>query len=291
MEKNNKVLIIGSRTDPVIRFFARSIAPRIQRKNFFYFVDHDQFGKGVQLDDKKWTLPSGHQIAHNQVAGVWNRMVSTRGSENNIVSQMEIFSSYLMNDIYHNVLNRPNDGMSNYAKLYQLDLLELKRLRRVESVMFANGAMCMPARAASHIYKSASGVRSVVREVIKSDRHRWVREPVLFQPNIIGINIRVHVIGSRAIACICDSEAIDYRYANAVKLKRLNLPKWLEKECIHISQQLRLVFAGIDLIQRDNQFFLLEVNPAPGYAFFDLDASISNALADFFINTSEMSSH
>jgi len=291
MKKTNKVLVIGSRLDPVIRFFARSIASRIQKKHFFYFVDHEEFGEDIHLDDEKWTLPSGRQIPHEQVVGVWNRMVNTRGSKNNIISQMETFSAYLMNNVYQNVLNRPLDGMSNYAKLYQLDLLKLKRLNKVDSVMFANCMMSTPTQTVSNIYKSASGFRSVVREVLNSDKHRWVREPVLFQTNIRGTNIRVHVIGSKAIACICDSAAIDYRYAKAVKLERFDLPKWLEKECIHISQQLGLIFAGIDLIQCNDQFFLLEVNPAPGYAFFDIDASISNAIVDFFLDAACMTSH
>ena len=132
------------------------------------------------------------------------------------------------------------------------------------------------------IYKSISGVRSIVKRVTKQDRKRWVREPVLFQELIQGNNIRVHVIKDIVIACCCMARDIDYRYAKAMRIERVKLPLWLELECIDVARQLGFEFTGIDLILRNGEYFILEVNPAPGYAYFDIDLCISRALYKYF---------
>ena len=64
---------------------------------------------------------------------------------------------------------------------------------------------------------------------------------------------------------------------------RFDLPDWLEKECVNISQQLQIPFSGIDLIKKKQSYYLLEVNPAPGYAYFDIDGSISRALHEYYM--------
>jgi hypothetical protein len=68
----------------------------------------------------------------------------------------------------------------------------------------------------SVIYKSASGVRSIVRRVEQEDlprleRIRWC--PTQFQRHVPGTDIRVHVVGRSVFAATIVSDATDYRYA------------------------------------------------------------------------------
>ena len=191
---------------------------------------------------------------------------------------VEIYAIYLMDEVYDAVLNRPKAGMSNFSKPYQIEKLYLKRLKIVEGYILAGSRLCDRVSGRDMIYKSVSAVRSIVKRVEKRDYYRWIKEPVLFQDLLVGKNIRVHVIGSSVIACHCEAMEVDYRYAKSVKIKRIELPEWLKKECIDVTKQLEFEFSGIDLIKRGTDYYILEVNPAPGYGYFDVDLCISKTL-------------
>lgn len=271
------IVVIGSRTDKVIHFFASRLEPSQREK--FCFIDQDLFGTYVHIDDQSWYLASGRVIKHREVSGVWNRLVDIGQRGFDVKQHIEQFSCYLMDEIYPKVLSRPKDGMSNYAKQYQIDLVKLERLKKIDSHVCANTRLEWGISGYEIIRKSMSGIRSIVTKVSDKDKKRWVKEPVLFQKYVEGLNIRVHVVENSVFACGCYSKAVDYRYGKALKIKTVKLPKWVEEECLSISRQLRLPFSGIDLIKKAGSYYLLEVNPAPGYAYFDVDGSISRALS------------
>lgn len=271
------ILIIGSKKDPVINCFVNKLSQ--QKKRWFKWVDEDEFGRSVHINDKGWDLGSS-EIQHTAVVAVWNRLLgSSRERQKKSVSD---YAHYLLDYVYPCVLNRPMHGMSNHAKQYQMNLLRTKRLKKIDSYIFANAILGKEVEQGHCIFKSMSGVRSVVQRVPDKCQHWFVKEPVLFQPCIQGVNIRVHVIGQKVIACCCISDAIDYRYGTKIKIRPHILPKEIELECIEISQQLSLFFTGVDLIQNGDSYYLLEVNPAPGYSVFDKNGLITRALVAFF---------
>ena len=276
------VLIIANANDSVIQFFMKRLGESQSQIHKFRLLDQRRFAQDVHLCDAYWWCGHSEKIAHEQVAGVWNRMVDQHSEDNPSAQAIETFATYLMNSVYPSVLNRPMAGLSNHAKLYQIDLLQLTRLQKIDSLMAINSTPRHLGLSEDCIYKSASGVRSIVQKLQKDDQDRWISEPVLFQAFIEGINIRVHVIDQEVVACYCKSQAVDYRYAQKTEIKRIEIPAWLVTECIDISKQLGLVFTGIDLLFKDASYYLLEVNPAPGYAYFDIDGKITNALANYF---------
>jgi hypothetical protein len=68
------------------------------------------------------------------------------------------------------------------------------------------------------VYKSISGIRSIVSELrdedlLRLDSIRWC--PVQFQQAVDGVDVRVHVVGERVFATAVGSRAVDYRYGDA----------------------------------------------------------------------------
>lgn len=145
------------------------------------------------------------------------------------------------------------------------------------------------------VYKSASGVRSVVSTFDPvADRRRldllkWC--PVQFQERVSGPDVRVHVVGSQAFAAIVDSTAVDYRYARAqvgvdAHLRHFELDDEIAGRCVRLATALGLPFAGIDLkLADDGRVVCFEVNPSPGFSWYESEAGlpISAAVARWLL--------
>ncbi|HEY0118758.1 MAG TPA: hypothetical protein VGC04_08265, partial [Cellulomonas sp.] len=97
------------------------------------------------------------------------------------------------------------------------------------------------------VYKSTSGVRSIVTafdpvaDAPRLDRLRWC--PVQFQERVRGRDVRVHVVGDRALAAIVTSEAVDYRYSRAqtgadARLEPYELDDDLAARCVALATDL-----------------------------------------------------
>jgi hypothetical protein len=141
------------------------------------------------------------------------------------------------------------------------------------------------------IYKSISGVRSIVREVTAADLVRLdlVRAcPTQFQAYVEGVDVRVHTIGNRAFATRVTSTATDYRYAASqggdTTLDSADLPADLVERCLRLSASLGLDFAGIDLrLAPDERVYCFEVNPSPAFSYYEAHTSqpIAETLARY----------
>jgi len=140
------------------------------------------------------------------------------------------------------------------------------------------------------IYKSISGVRSIVRRM--NDRHltrlQFLRDgPAQFQAFIPGDDIRVHTVGNRLFATRIRSKAVDYRYAQqegfSVEMEPTTLPTAVTEACLRVVRQFGLLIAGIDLKEtREGDYYCFEVNPSPAFLFYERSTgqSISTALAE-----------
>jgi predicted ATP-grasp superfamily ATP-dependent carboligase len=166
-----------------------------------------------------------------------------------------------------NVANRLIDCGSNYSKPYQLKYLQIFHLKIPEFSIMANSLQRKFDKRI--IYKSTSFERSIVQELKKNDMDRPITSPVLFQELLEGINIRVHVLKNKVFSLEILSNKIDYRYSNTTVFNEIRLPKKIEEECIEITRQCNFIYSGIDLIKRDKYYYLLEVNPAPGFHYFE----------------------
>lgn len=143
------------------------------------------------------------------------------------------------------------------------------------------------------VYKSTSGVRSIVSRLTPAHRERlrdlrWC--PTQFQEYVLGTDVRVHVVGDTMFGCEVVSDADDYRYAGRVGLsagmRPYQVPLDCARRCLALTHAMGLHVAGIDLRRTsDGRWYCFEVNPSPGFTYFQAqtDQPIDQAIADFLI--------
>ncbi len=198
----------------------------------------------------------------------------------------------LVEDLACPVVNRVAGGLSNNSKPYQALMISRAGLR-VPPTLVTSDPAAVRAFLAEHgdvIYKSASGVRSIVRRVGADQLARLdlLRHgPAQFQAFIPGRNVRVHTVGERIFATAIESGAVDYRYAHVdgqtTDLEPVVLPAAVADACQRLARTFDLLFAGIDLKQTPSgEFYCFEVNPSPGFLYYERHTGqpISAALAE-----------
>lgn len=189
------------------------------------------------------------------------------------------------------VINRPSAMAPNSSKPYQMQLIRQHGLA-IPDTLITNDPDLVRRFYLQHrrvIYKSASGVRSIVAPLQPEDfkrleRIRWC--PTQFQEQVMGENLRVHVIGEQVFATRIQTGAVDYRYAgrqgSRALLQAVEFDVELAQRCIQLARSLGLAFAGIDLMlaeeggagmddpgSQDEPVYCFEVNPNPGFSYYE----------------------
>jgi len=196
------------------------------------------------------------------------------------------------------VLNRPTDSGSNHSKPFQAQAIRAAGFDIPDTLITndAGAAREFIERAWSEqsgvIYKSVSGVRSIVRRVETRDlarleQIRWC--PTQFQRQVAGTDIRVHVVGDAAFAATILSDATDYRYAARdigvePDVVACTLDADVRALCVGLARRLSLPLAGIDLRRTpDGRYVCFEVNPSPAFSFYENRAGlpIANGIARY----------
>jgi glutathione synthase/RimK-type ligase-like ATP-grasp enzyme len=192
------------------------------------------------------------------------------------------------------IVNQRRPMMSNNSKPYQTLLIRQAGFA-IPETFITNDPGSLIAFASSNgplIYKSISSVRSIVAPFDESSitKIETLRNlPTQFQKKIDGFNVRVHVIGHRLFATKISTSAVDYRYASQegcpMTFKPFELNVDLHKQCLRLAQICQLSFAGIDLIVSPGKVYCLEVNPSPGYSYYQnvTGQPISDALAEYLV--------
>ena len=190
------------------------------------------------------------------------------------------------------VVNPPAAMHSNASKPYQAQLVARAGFL-VPATLVTDDPQEVLAFRREHtrvVYKSISGVRSIVRELDDSAVRRLDRVralPTQFQAYVPGTDVRVHVVGERVFATEVASQALDYRYAGrdglSARLAAHDLPDDIAERCLQVADALGLPLCGIDLRRRpDGEHVCFEVNPMPAYSYFEAEAGqpISVALVE-----------
>ena len=176
------------------------------------------------------------------------------------------------------VINRPSDMASNNSKPYQTELIRQHGFCAPATLVTTDPEavreFCREHQ--SIIYKSISSVRSIVSRVTLDQLDRlddvaWC--PTQFQQYVPGSDYRVHVVGDELFACEIVSDADDYRYSgrsgSTLELKACDLPPDIGERARGVATALRLPVAGVDLrLTPDGEWFCFEVNPSPGFTFY-----------------------
>jgi glutathione synthase/RimK-type ligase-like ATP-grasp enzyme len=203
----------------------------------------------------------------------------------------------LLEDLPCPVANRTGPGMSNNSKPYQVMLLREAGLK-VPATLVTSDPAAVRAFQAEHgevIYKSASGIRSIVRRLGPAQLGRLAllgNGPAQFQAFVPGRNVRVHTVGNAVFATRIETDAVDYRYAHLdgldVAMTPVTLPEATRTACLRAARGLGLLFAGIDLKETpDGDYLCFEVNPCPGFIYYErrTGQQISTALANLLNGT------
>jgi len=177
------------------------------------------------------------------------------------------------------ILNPPSAMASNNSKPYQARLIRAHGFAVPQTLVTTDPVAALefwrshPAA----IYKSVSGVRSIVTRLSSADLERladvrWC--PTQLQENVEGLDYRVHVVGAQIFATEVTSDAVDYRYAGRqgvdVALRACELPDDVAARCVELSGALGLRLAGIDLRRAtDGTWFCFEVNPSPCFTYYE----------------------
>jgi hypothetical protein len=178
------------------------------------------------------------------------------------------------------VVNRSRPMASNASKPFQAQLIREHGLAVPETLVTNDPELARGFYAAHPrvIYKSISGVRSIVQTLGEADlarleQIRWC--PTQFQAYVEGTNVRVHTIGTEVFATAVTTTATDYRYAGhgqdgETDLEPYELSDELAERCLAVAQALELPFAGIDLkITPEAEAFCFEVNPSPAFSYYE----------------------
>lgn len=190
------------------------------------------------------------------------------------------------------VLNRPSDMASNHSKPFQAHAIRASGFQIPDTLITNDPAVAREFITSAWrdggavIYKSVSGVRSIVQlvkdeDLPRLDSIRWC--PTQFQRQVVGIDIRVHVVGHTVIATAITSEAVDYRYSSLqsgveARLAPLQIEADVRRRCILLAHGLNLPLAGIDLRRTvDGLYCCFEVNPSPAFSFYEQRTGVSIA--------------
>lgn len=182
------------------------------------------------------------------------------------------------------VVSRPQAMTSNSSKPYQAQLIARAGFAVPDTLVTSDPdeARSFRDRHRRVVYKSISGVRSIVRELTAGDDarlHRLRGLPVQFQAHVPGTDVRAHVIGSEVFAARVDSAAVDYRYATrdglTADLEAFELPADVAARCVTLAASLGLPFTGVDLRRTpDGEWVCFEANPMPGYSYYETGAGL-----------------
>lgn len=253
-----------------------------QRASIEQSVDWDEGAGG--------TLHSGHsRIALRDVNALYTRIYDVRqvprlkDAAPAALQRVQSLHGALWawaDDVRGCVLNRPSAMASNASKPYQAMLIEQHGFRVPETLVTTDSeaAQAFWERHGDIIYKSVSGVRSVVSRLKSSDRGRlpdvaWC--PTQFQAWIPGCDFRVHVVGAQVFAVQIDCGADDYRYAGGhdVSLRAVELEPEVAEAAVRLATALQLPLTGLDLRRTpDGEWYCFEANPSPCFTYYENQA-------------------
>jgi glutathione synthase/RimK-type ligase-like ATP-grasp enzyme len=178
------------------------------------------------------------------------------------------------------VVNKIAPMTSNFSKPFQAQIIRQHGFE-IPPTLITNDPELVREFRAQHkkiIYKSISGVRSIVQTFSDADMDRlesirWC--PTQFQAFVEGTNVRVHTVGQKVFATAISTVATDYRYAarqsgEPAELSEVDLSDELADMCVKLSAAMGLAFAGIDLkITPEKHVYCFEVNPSPAFSYYE----------------------
>ena len=301
------ILVCGGLADVVTEL----VCARLANCGYPYrFLDFATYPAGFQV---KWqwnsARPTGYvavpdwKLDLDELTGVFIRYLGAEGrAPLNDFTQDAVSALYhefdtglmtLLEDLPCPVINRLGGGYSNNSKTLQALLVRHSGLLTPPTLVTNDPRAARRFYEECHgevIYKSLSGIRSIVRRLAPSQLSRLSlldHGPAQFQAFIRGDDVRVHTVGDQVFATLIHSESVDYRYARHegrdVSMEPTKLPSAVTDSCLRLARKLDLLLTGIDLKRTPaGDYFCFEANPSPGFLYYERHSGqqISRAIAD-----------
>lgn len=284
------ILVWGSDEDPPIADVTDELRARnadVVRIDNRLLATTD-FDVTLVPEPEGWIEVQGRRFALDSISGIYLRPQPVRDQRLQPASSTLLAIASLLDT---KVVNRPTAGRSNLSKPLQLAQIEQAGLAVPPTLVTTDpeAARRFLAEHGRIVYKSISGIRSIVSSLDGSNAARLenvATGPVQLQRWIDGIDLRVHVVGQRCFATAIEAQATDYRYGatgSDIKMMSTDVDDELARRLIELTASMGLLVAGIDLrITPDDEWICFEVNPSPGFSFYE-DATglpIAAAIAD-----------
>lgn len=219
--------------------------------------------------------------AHGEGSAAWDHMLRF---DDALITWLELTPA--------RVINRLSSMAPNGSKPYQLAWIRSFGFDVPETLITTDpeAARAFYKQHGKVIYKSISGVRSIVSQLTREELARlkdirWC--PTQFQEYVSGTDYRAHVVGEQIFVAEIRCEADDYRYATRqdmdVELVTGEIPQACAKQCLAMAKAMDLQVAGIDLRRTpDGRWYCFEVNPSPAFTYYEdrTGQAISDAIAD-----------
>jgi len=302
------IIVSGVLSDEMIEL----VCARLRQMNYDYvFLDQSRYIKKYRLNWKLsqgkisgYLIIGGKKIDLRSVTGVYVRYIDY--SEPREIKRSPLEKRYkelifgeqqlgligLFEALRCPVVNKVLVSTSNDSKPYQSLVIKKHGFKIPKTIITNIKEEAMKFYASCRgkvIYKSISGIRSIVKRFEKKDFARVnliANCPVQFQEQIPGDDIRVHTVGKETFASRVISKATDYRYASLDKvswsMEPVKLPEKVAENCLKLSKAFGLLVAGIDLRRTPaGEYYCFEVNPSPGFIFYERHSGheISKAIA------------
>lgn len=295
------VLVCGVREEGPV---ALAIEALERRGADFLVIDPDDLGTRVRV---RWSWIEGRLsgsvavgervVDIHEIGGVYLRYLGDPAASGDDAHTVRargtaIALADLFDVLPARVVNRRRPMTSNNSKPYQSLLIRRAGFVVPPTVVtnVPQAARELAERHGAVIYKSASAVRSIVAPLEEPDLRRLAAIRGLatqFQAEIRGYEVRVHVVDGATFGARIRSDRTDYRYAGAqggrTAIAPMEIPWPLAERCVALARALGMAFVGIDLIVGAHEVVCLEVNPCPGYSYYEeaTGTPIADALAAY----------
>jgi glutathione synthase/RimK-type ligase-like ATP-grasp enzyme len=289
------ILVWGPGGDPPLEMIISLLRDRGVRFAHLEDRELDSLSYDITIDARPsgWVALDGRNVALDELSAVYIRPGDPRPGRS---AETAMVLLGIAATLPATVINRPSGGRSNWSKPYQLGLIAAAGLD-VPPTLVTTDPVAARSFLAEHerlVYKSVSGVRSIVATLDANDSDRLdgvTTGPVQLQKWIDGLDVRVHVVADRWFATAIDSDAADYRYAGrnggGIAMQEIAIPDDLGTRLVGLTASLGLLVSGIDLrLTPDGDWFCFEVNPSPGFSFYQeaTGQPIGEAIVDLLVS-------
>ncbi len=251
------VVLTGPRHDPIIQMM-QALNWRVPVR----FVDPSELGKTLWLC--RWGIhDSNHQplLAFESIACVINRCLDPVSEEQSMALYWMICLDFLLCP----VINRPHDHLKNTSKAFQVQQLHpVSSPFMIPPSWFCYQQNCY---AGYTVYKSICHRPQLAQT---SAQPPWASSPQFLQVRMQGTNVRIHTWDHNTYAMAIHSQQLDYKHPDAKRqMQAIRLPMRIHDHCLSLAKKLAVPLCGIDCIQVNKLWYLLEINTAPGFSYFD----------------------